>query len=540
MRFHKLRLHFQLILIVGITMIFIFAGMIFVTRYFVDELNHQILEKTTEDIDLAIKNVVISNAKRLNSISMTHSYWTELVEATETQNLPWIHDNATKYLVDEPSFEVELIYLKNSINGFTEIYGQLPKELYTQMYAHLGENSFDSDLISYFVTYNSKHYVISITPLMNTEMTKTYGYMAVGHPIDQQIANVLSSQFANIADVEITYLDSSSPIISHLHFDNLNQYLLSHMTFKIENLQLAKMISDSSTMVLFAILGFLVLGMVILLYLLLKISSNFRTSIEKIKSITYSDYSKKIDLSFSQDFKELSECINNLSEQLSRRDKDINRNYVELVSILIKTLEEVDYYTKGHSERVSHYSVELAKAIGFSDVETVKLSGLLHDVGKVTVDINILNKPGKLSIEEFDEIKKHPVTGANILEMSSVFNPIKEIVKYHHEKIDGTGYPEGLKSDEIPMGAKIVAVADVFDSLTSKRSYRDPMTIEEALNIIKEGSGTHFDSQLVDAFVLIATEAYETWSLLSDSPNLEELIIEAGRVMNEHNDPSQL
>lgn len=539
MRFHKLRLHFQLILIVGITMIFIFAGMIFVTRYFVDELNHQILEKTTEDIDLAIKNVVISNAKRLNSISMTHSYWTELVEATETQNLPWIHDNATKYLVDEPSFEVELIYLKNSINGFTEIYGQLPKELYTQMYAHLGENSFDSDLISYFVTYNSKHYVISITPLMNTEMTKTYGYMAVGHPIDQQIANVLSSQFANIADVEITYLDSSSPIISHLHFDNLNQYLLSHMTFKIENLQLAKMISDSSTMVLFAILGFLVLGMVILLYLLLKISSNFRTSIEKIKSITYSDYSKKIDLSFSQDFKELSECINNLSEQLSRRDKDINRNYVELVSILIKTLEEVDYYTKGHSERVSHYSVELAKAIGFTDVETVKLSGLLHDVGKVTVDINILNKPGKLSIEEFDEIKKHPVTGANILEMSSVFNPIKEIVKYHHEKIDGTGYPEGLKSDEIPMGAKIVAVADVFDSLTSKRSYRDPMTIEEALNIIKEGSGTHFDSQLVDAFVLIATEAYETWSLLSDSPNLEELIIEAGRVMNEHNDPSQ-
>ncbi len=534
MKFHKLRLQSQLILLVGITMIFVFWGMFFATRYLVGELNNEILIKTTSDVDLSIENVVISNAKRLSNLSKTHSNWTELVEATDRNDLDWIHSNATAYLVEDSTYEVDLIYLKNAINGFTEAYGPLPEELYTQMYAHLGDNLTESDLVSFFVTYNESHYVISITPLTNSETTKTYGFMAVGRQVDNAIKNVISEQFKNIADVSVTYIPSKEPQITHLHFDNLSHYLSAHIKTQVSNLQLSFMILDSSNQVIYVILGLLVLGMIVLLYMLLKISNNFRTSIDQIKSITYSDYSTKMNLSFSQDFYELSECINNLSDQLSKRDQDINRNYMEIISILVKTLEEVDYYTKGHSERVSHYSVELAKAIHFTDIETVKLSGLLHDVGKVTVDINILNKPGKLSETEFDEIKKHPVTGSNILEMSSVFDPILDIVKYHHERVDGKGYPEGLTLNEIPVGAKIVALADVFDSLTSKRSYRDPMTVEEALQIIQEGSGTHFDSDLAEVFIQIAPEAYQTWSLLNTPPNVDELILEVGRVMNEH------
>lgn len=534
MKFHKLRLQSQLILLVGITMIFVFWGMFFATRYLVGELNNEILIKTTSDVDLSIENVVISNAKRLSNLSKTHSNWTELVEATDRNDLDWIHSNATAYLVEDSTYEVDLIYLKNAINGFTEAYGPLPEELYTQMYAHLGDNLTESDLVSFFVTYNESHYVISITPLTNSETTKTYGFMAVGRQVDNAIKNVISEQFKNIADVSVTYIPSKEPQITHLHFDNLSHYLSAHIKTQVSNLQLSFMILDSSNQVIYVILGLLVLGMIVLLYMLLKISNNFRTSIDQIKSITYSDYSTKMNLSFSQDFYELSECINNLSDQLSKRDQDINRNYMEIISILVKTLEEVDYYTKGHSERVSHYSVELAKAIHFTDIETVKLSGLLHDVGKVTVDINILNKPGKLSETEFDEIKKHPVTGSNILEMSSVFDPILDIVKYHHERVDGKGYPEGLTMNEIPVGAKIVALADVFDSLTSKRSYRDPMTVEEALQIIQEGSGTHFDSDLAEVFIQIAPEAYQTWSLLNTPPNVDELILEVGRVMNEH------
>lgn len=533
MKFHNLKLHFQLIIIVGFTMLFVFLGMIFVSQYYMEKLNSQVLDKTTADVELAIENVVTSNAKRLNSIAMSHSYWTELVLATQAQDRSWIQDNATAYLINDKSYDIELIYLENTNNGFTEIYGDLPKNLYTQMYEILGKNPVNNTLSSFFVTYQNKHYVVSVTPLMDTKMTNSFGYMLVGDEIDDQITLALRDQFTNIADVKVTYLESDSPIVTHLKFNNLKEYLLSHIRFKADHLKMTDMITRSASSVFFAILGLFVFGMSILLYMLLKISTNFRTSIEQIKSITYFDYFKKIDLSFSQDFKELSQCINNLSDQLYRRDQEINRNYVELVSILIKTLEEVDYYTKGHSERVAHYSVELAKAINFHDIETVKLSGLLHDVGKVTVDINILNKPGKLSTEEFDEIKKHPVTGASILEMSSVFDPIKAIVRHHHEKIDGTGYPDGLTKDAIPLGAKIVAIADVFDSLTSKRSYRDPMSLDEALRIIKEGSGTHFEPELVEAFIPIAVDAYETWSLLSDSPNLEELIIEAGRVMNE-------
>lgn len=243
-----------------------------------------------------------------------------------------------------------------------------------------------------------------------------------------------------------------------------------------------------------------------------------------ITKITFHDYTARVELNFSKEFRELGHCINMLAMGLEKRDREIERKYIEIITILIKTLEEVDVYTKGHSERVSHYSVGLAEAVGFPDIETVRLSGLLHDVGKITISADILNKPGKLTEEEFSEIKKHPTTAFNILEVSDVFLNSKDIVKYHHEKMDGTGYPEQLKGDAIPLGARIVAIADVFDSLTSQRSYRDPMPVDEAIEIIRNTSGQHFDPDLVEAFIPIAHEMYRSWSAFSAPPQLEELL----------------
>jgi len=187
-------------------------------------------------------------------------------------------------------------------------------------------------------------------------------------------------------------------------------------------------------------------------------------------------------------------------------------------------LEAVDVYTKGHSERVSHYSVELAKAIQYEDVESIRLSGLLHDIGKISVDTKILNKPSGLTPAEFEEIKRHPVMSYQILEASDIFKDVKNIVKYHHEKMDGTGYPDGIKGDDIPIGARIVAIADVFDSLTSKRSYREAMTVQDALEIIENTKGSHFDLDLVEAFLPIANAVYASWSDLEDSPVADEIL----------------
>jgi len=249
-----------------------------------------------------------------------------------------------------------------------------------------------------------------------------------------------------------------------------------------------------------------------------------KRSLDTIKNITYHDYTHRITLGISEEFTELGNCINNLSEGLQRRDQEIERKYFEIISILIKTLEEVDIYTKGHSERVSHYSTDLAIKTGYEDIESIRISGLLHDIGKITIGSTILNKPGKLDDHEFAIIKRHPEIACNILALSDVFQFAKDIVKHHHEKYDGTGYPSGLKGEEIPLGARIVAIADVYDALTSARSYRNPMTPDDALKIISEGSGSHFDPVLVEAFKEIAHSTFERWYYIRRSPEAEELI----------------
>jgi len=167
---------------------------------------------------------------------------------------------------------------------------------------------------------------------------------------------------------------------------------------------------------------------------------------------------------------------------------------------------------------------EISKAIGYENIEVIRLSGLLHDIGKISIDTKILNKPSSLTDLEFDEIKKHPMIAFQILEASEIFSDVKDIVKYHHEKMDGTGYPERIMGDAIPLGARIVAIADVFDSLTSERSYRKAMSVEEALLIIKKGSGTHFDADLVAVFLPLASAIYASWSGIDESPQVEELL----------------
>ena len=174
---------------------------------------------------------------------------------------------------------------------------------------------------------------------------------------------------------------------------------------------------------------------------------------------------------------------------------------LEMLTVIAKTLGLKNPYTEKHSENMIRYAVETARKLNLSEsfIENIKYGTLLHDIGKLAMPDNILNKPGKLDVEEFLEIKKHPIAGYNLLK--SVFEPISLIVRDHHEKVDGTGYPFGLKGDEIGLPAKIVAVVDVFDALINERPYKKAFSKEEAVKIIKDGAGTHFDEKVVSAFL---------------------------------------
>jgi diguanylate cyclase (GGDEF)-like protein/putative nucleotidyltransferase with HDIG domain len=182
---------------------------------------------------------------------------------------------------------------------------------------------------------------------------------------------------------------------------------------------------------------------------------------------------------------------------------ELNALNQSVIASLAMAIDAKDRYTHKHINRVREYAVGLAERLGLSaeEIEAVKIAALLHDIGKLAVPENILGKPGKLTPEEFEIIKTHVTVGAMILEPVRFPWPVIPIVMAHHERWDGNGYPKGLKGEEIPIGGRIVSLADVFDALTSTRPYRSAMTREKAIEFLEAGSGTQFDPRVVETFV---------------------------------------
>lgn len=184
-------------------------------------------------------------------------------------------------------------------------------------------------------------------------------------------------------------------------------------------------------------------------------------------------------------------------------------NLIETLLALVETLEAKDSYTQKHSERVTFYAMETAKALGCSEemLETLKFAGHLHDIGKVGVRDTVLLKEGKLTDSEFEEIKKHPVIGEQIVQHLELLPDERSIIRSHHERWDGKGYPDGLKGEEIPYLARILTVSDAYDAMTSSRPYRKAMPHEAAMEELFRCKWTQFDGEVVDAFSSIIDEA---------------------------------
>jgi HD superfamily phosphohydrolase YqeK len=182
---------------------------------------------------------------------------------------------------------------------------------------------------------------------------------------------------------------------------------------------------------------------------------------------------------------------------------DQQRAYEETVSALCQAVETKDFYTRGHSERVSRGSVMIAREIGMRSerVEGIRYAGMLHDVGKLGVPTQVLQKTGKLTDEEYAAIQLHPMRGLEIVREIGFLDEALAGIMHHHERIDGRGYPMGLAGDEIPEFARVLAVADAFDAMTSTRSYRGARTVPAAIAELRKWAGTQFDPAFVDAFV---------------------------------------
>ena len=203
--------------------------------------------------------------------------------------------------------------------------------------------------------------------------------------------------------------------------------------------------------------------------------------------------------------------IKKINEELETSKEQLEQAYLEMTQTLRYTVEAKDTYTRGHSDRVSEFSVLIGEKLGLTEkqIQILRIGGLFHDIGKIGIPDSILLKTEKLTDEEYSEIKKHPSIGAHILGTAKIFQDIIPIVEHHHERYDGTGYPAKLKGEEIPYTARIAAVADTFDAMTSRRSYRGPIDIERVKEEIKRCEGTQFDPQIAEVFLDILNNEFD-------------------------------
>ena len=205
---------------------------------------------------------------------------------------------------------------------------------------------------------------------------------------------------------------------------------------------------------------------------------------------------------------ELVRLQNQLAEEVERKTEENESMLLHIVRALADAIDAKDTYTNGHSGRVADYSREIARRYGYPEEELRKIymMGLLHDVGKIGIPDAVINKPAKLNEDEFDIIMNHPVMGARILKNIKQFPQLTDASRWHHERYDGTGYPDRLKGEEIPEAARIISVADSYDAMTSRRSYREPLTQDAVRNEIIGGRGTQFDPRFADIMLRMIDE----------------------------------
>lgn len=248
------------------------------------------------------------------------------------------------------------------------------------------------------------------------------------------------------------------------------------------------------------------------LYILLLIGGGHSVpSIELINKLDIQGYFEKSNqfgqllLMIKSAMKTISQTnlIKEINNELAETQMELEKSYFETIQTLRYTVEAKDPYTRGHSDRVSAYSVLIGKYLGLDDnsIDLLRVGGLFHDIGKIGVPDKILLKPRKLTNAEYSRIKRHPSTGAHILSSSTLFKDLIPIVEHHHERYDGKGYPSGLAGNDIPYLARITAIADAFDAMTSRRSYRDSLPIDVVISEFEKFKGIQFDPDISDVFL---------------------------------------
>jgi HD-GYP domain-containing protein (c-di-GMP phosphodiesterase class II) len=238
------------------------------------------------------------------------------------------------------------------------------------------------------------------------------------------------------------------------------------------------------------------------------ITRPIRGLVESTRAISRAEFHERVEVRGAAEISELAETFNHMAgdieehvEKLQQAAEENRELFLGSIRMLAAAIDEKDPYTRGHSGRVAKYSTIIGEGLGLNaeDLDRLRISALLHDVGKIGVDDRVLKKPGQLTEEEFELMKQHPSKGANIMRPVAQLKEMLPGIELHHERMDGGGYPYGLQGDQIPLMARIIAVADTLDAITTNRPYQSAMDLQYALDRIRSLAVAKFDQKVVAA-----------------------------------------
>lgn len=477
------------------------------------EFANQFMQSQKESINTYLSD----QSYQLLATARDYAHWTDFRDALLSNNVEWISENTTDYIIETDMLDVDSVFIDFPDSGSVFSVGSLTKDIFSSLKQVQEIEVFNIDRVQLYWIEGSI-YILSGSYISDNQLENKSGAFILARKFDdlkfESLAPYIDSKHLlslDVSDKKSNYsFDSLSGILEFDApiYDGAKNIAYLHLKYDISSF--LKLFSTSAKTIFTIIIINVLLAVVIFG---VKMSDWNKKLVSIIDNINFIASNKKYDLKLEEkggfEALNLSRSINRLTTQINDHLDSIETHYIESIEVIAKAMEVNDPYTKGHAERVSDFSVKLAKAGNYAvDIEHLHLAGLLHDIGKIGIPHHILNKPGKLDDAEYTIIKSHSEKGYAILSTASIFEDVKHMVLYHHEKFDGTGYPSGIEGEDIPLGAKILAIADVFDAISSNRAYRDAMPLDKVIRIMKSESGKAFDPNILEVFLTIAEDLY--------------------------------
>ncbi len=460
-------------------------------------------EKTT-----SVKSYFDAMLRHVMTGVESHAYWTQSHDNLLENDTQWLDENATGYITEMELFHIDYILVATENLDYIAQWNGDYK--HTVLNLPSVQKSLEQDTMEYVFTRVQEQYMLVVSaPFKNNDYLDPTGVYVAVVIFDKEEFEEMNTILGLDQTIDDTIFTSDGIHLKGEPYHSIAFYLpIYNSDFAVQILYKIRdnnrlFTAQRNYIVITIILAAASVNIILLLFVRQMMSRivHINDAAKEISQGNYDQYLKLTPKEFFTEIGDLAHSVDKIREDIKHNLSIIDNNYLEMTEVIANAVSVNDSYTYEHNKIVGDYAKIIATEIGYENIDDIYLAAKLHDIGKISIPGTILNKQGKLTEAEYALIKTHPEQGYNIIKNIDYFSHIRLGIKHHHEHWDGTGYPDRLKGDEIPLIAPIITIADVYDALTSDRSYRKALSHEEAVHLIVSNSAKQFNPLLVKAFI---------------------------------------